>query len=79
MIYYPGKNNNALNGRAFSPEQITGREMINPHYRVDLAPGSMATGAVRYVVCGAECQLGRDGVLRPVVAVERQAVSCYCS
>ncbi len=34
MLFYPSKNNNALNRRPFSPDQLTGRAMLNPHYRV---------------------------------------------
>lgn len=41
-------------------------------HRAEIVAGSMLDGAVRYVVCGVVCQLGRDGVLRPVAA-ERQA------
>lgn len=41
MDFYPGKNNNALNTLPFEPERVTGRVMVNPHYRVDLAPGTI--------------------------------------
>lgn len=37
MDFYPSKNNNALNGRAFAPDTVTGRAMVNPHYPVQLA------------------------------------------
>lgn len=42
-------------------------------HRAEIVAGSMADGAVRYVVCGVVCQLGRDGVLRPVAAERRAA------
>lgn len=42
-------------------------------HRATYVASSMLDGAVRYVVCGVECQLGRDGVLRPVVAERRAA------
>ena len=42
MLFYPGKNNDALNTLPFAPEQITGCAMVNPHYRVDLAPAFLS-------------------------------------
>lgn len=38
MLFYPSKNNNALNGDLFTPEMINGRVMVNPYYPVDIAP-----------------------------------------
>lgn len=32
MIFYPSKCHNALNGRAFRPEWVCGRAMLNPKY-----------------------------------------------
>lgn len=37
MLFYPSKNNNNLNRIPFHPEEITGRAMVNPHYRVQLS------------------------------------------
>ncbi len=42
-------------------------------HRAEYVPDSMIDGAARYVVCGAECQLGPGGVLRPVANEERRA------
>jgi hypothetical protein len=38
--FYPSKNNNALNRQPFTPDMVTGRAMVNPHYRVLVAPGT---------------------------------------
>lgn len=39
MDFYPAKNNDKLNTRAFQPEQIAGRVMVNPRYPIrKLAP-----------------------------------------
>lgn len=34
MLFYPSKNNNKLNTKPFQPDLITGRAMVNPHYKV---------------------------------------------
>lgn len=67
MELYPSKNNNRLNRRAFSPETITGTAMVNPHYRVNLAPDT------RYVIDSGAFQ-ERDMVsrLEPWQALDRQ-------
>lgn len=67
MDFYPGKNNNELNTLPFSPESVAGRVMVNPHYRVDLAPGT------RYVIDSGAFQ-ERDMLqrLQPWKAIERQ-------
>ena len=67
MDFYPGKNNNELNAQPFAPELVTGRVMVNPHYRVDLAPGT------RYVIDSGAFQ-ERDMLdrLQPWQALDRQ-------
>jgi hypothetical protein len=40
MKFYPSKNNDRLNRRPFEPDVLIGRAMVNPHYRVRLAPGT---------------------------------------
>jgi hypothetical protein len=43
MLFYPSKNNDALNRKPFQPERLTGRAMLNPHYPIKrLAPGTQA-------------------------------------
>jgi hypothetical protein len=57
MLFYPSKNNNALNRRPFSPDLVTGRAMVNPHYPVLVSPATLAM-----------CDSGAfqdDGVSRP--------------
>lgn len=67
MDFYPGKNNNQLNTLPFEPESVTGRVMVNPHYRVDLAPGT------RYVIdSGAFQERDMLARLQPWQALERQ-------
>ena len=67
MIFYPGKNNNALNTRPFAPESITDCAMVNPHYRVDLAPGT------RYIIdSGAFQERDMLARLQPWQALDRQ-------
>lgn len=67
MDFYPSKNNNRLNRRAFTPECITGCAMVNPHYRVDLAPGT------RYVIdSGAFQERDMLARLQPWQALDRQ-------
>lgn len=67
MIFYPGKNNDVLNTLPFAPEQITGCAMVNPHYRVDLAPST------RYIIDSGAFQ-ERDMLrrLQPWQALDRQ-------
>lgn len=66
-MYYPSKNNNALNTRPFAPERITGLAMVNPHYPVDLAPGT------RYVIdSGAFQERDMLSRLQPWTALDRQ-------
>jgi len=67
MDFYPGKNNNELNTQPFAPERVTGRVMVNPHYRVDLAPGT------RYVIdSGAFQERDMRDRLQPWQALDRQ-------
>ncbi len=67
MDFYPGKNNDALNTLPFAPELVTGRVMVNPHYRVDLAPGT------RYVIdSGAFQERDMLARLQPWQALGRQ-------
>lgn len=67
MEFYPGKNNNALNALPFEPETITGRAMVNPHYRVELAKGT------RYVIdSGAFQERDMRARLQPWQALDRQ-------
>lgn len=42
MEFYPSKNNNALNRQPFDPDVVTGRAMVNPHYRVLVHPATAA-------------------------------------
>lgn len=67
MQFYPSKNNNRLNARPFAPERITGCAMVNPHYRVELAPGT------KYVIDSGAFQ-ERDMLqrLQPWSAMRRQ-------
>lgn len=67
MIFYPSKNNDRLNRRRFSPETIAGRAMVNPHYRVGLAPGT------RYIIdSGAFQERDMRERLQPWSALDRQ-------
>ena len=67
MDFYPGKNNNQLNAQPFEPERITGRVMVNPHYRVDLAPHT------RYIIdSGAFQERDMRDRLQPWQALDRQ-------
>jgi hypothetical protein len=67
MLFYPSKNNNRLNGRPFAPEHITGTAMVNPHYRVGLAPGT------RYIIdSGAFQERDMRARLQPWSALDRQ-------
>ncbi len=67
MDFYPSKNNNALNRRVFTPDAITGRAMVNPHYRVALA------SQTRYIIDSGAFQ-ERDMLqrLQPWQALARQ-------
>ena len=40
VVFYPSKNNNALNAMPFEPERVNGRVMVNPHYPVVTLPGT---------------------------------------
>ena len=66
MLFYPGKkNNDALNTLPFAPEQITGCAMVNPHYRVDLAPGTryiIDSGRSKSATCCGACSRGRRSI-----------------
>lgn len=67
MDLYPGKNNNELNTLPFLPEMVNGRAMVNPHYRVELAPGT------RYVIdSGAFQERDMLARLQPWQALRRQ-------
>lgn len=67
MQFYPSKNNNRLNRLPFSPETITGTAMVNPHYRVNLAPGT------RYIIdSGAFQERDMLARLQPWSALDRQ-------
>lgn len=67
MEFYPSKNNNRLNRRPFEPELITGTAMVNPHYRVSLAPGT------RYIIdSGAFQERDMRARLQPWSALDRQ-------
>lgn len=67
MDFYPSKNNNRLNRRPFAPELVAGRAMVNPHYRVDLAPGT------RYIIdSGAFQERDMRKRLQPWSALDRQ-------
>lgn len=67
MIFYPSKTNNRLNRRPFAPEHITGTAMVNPHYRVRLAPGT------RYIIdSGAFQERDMHARLQPWRALDRQ-------
>lgn len=67
MEFYPSKTNNRLNGRPFAPEALTGTAMVNPHYRVRLAPGA------RYIIdSGAFQERDLRARLEPWAALERQ-------
>lgn len=67
MEFYPAKNNDRLNARAYAPEAITGTAMINPHYRVRLAPGT------RYIIdSGAFQERDMRARLEPWRALDRQ-------
>ena len=50
------------------------RDAAGATYRAEYVAGSMIEHAgARYVVEGALCELGRDGVLRPVASEQRRA------
>ena len=50
------------------------RDAAGATYRAEYVAGSMIEHAgARYIVNGVVCQLGRDGVLRPVAREERRA------
>ena len=50
------------------------RDAAGALHRAEYVPGSMVEhSGARYVVGGVVCQLGRDGVLRPVAEQERRA------
>lgn len=50
------------------------RDAAGATHRAAYVAGSMLEhGGARYVVNGVACQLGRDGVLRPVAEQERRA------
>lgn len=67
MEFYPSKNNNSLNRLPFEPERITGTAMVNPHYRVRLAPGT------RYIIdSGAFQERDMRARLQPWTALDRQ-------
>jgi hypothetical protein len=67
MMFYPSKNNNRLNAKPFMPEVVTGTAMVNPHYRVQLAPGT------RYIIdSGAFQERDMACRLEPWQALERQ-------
>ena len=67
MLFYPSKNNNRLNGAPFNPDQITGRAMVNPHYRVLVAPNT------RYLIdSGAFQERDMHRRLQPWAALDRQ-------
>lgn len=67
MLFYPSKNNNRLNARPFTPDALTGRAMVNPHYRVDLAPST------RYIIdSGAFQERDMHARLQPWQALDRQ-------
>lgn len=67
MHFYPSKNNNALNRRTFAPDVLTGRAMVNPHYRVDLAPQT------QYIIdSGAFQERDMHYRLQPWQALDRQ-------
>jgi hypothetical protein len=42
ILFYPAKCNNDLNRRPFSPDEWTGRAMVNPLRRVRLHPATLA-------------------------------------
>ena len=67
MDFYPSKNNNRLNRLPFEPERITGTAMVNPHYRVTLAPDT------RYIIdSGAFQERDMRARLQPWTALDRQ-------
>lgn len=67
MLFYPSKNNNRLNGARFDPDLVTGRAMVNPHYRVLVAPGT------RYLIdSGAFQERDMHARLQPWAALDRQ-------
>jgi hypothetical protein len=67
MQFYPSKNNNALNGDPFDPDLVTGYAMVNPHYRVNLAPST------RYAIdSGAFQERDMLARLQPWSALDRQ-------
>lgn len=67
MLFYPSKNNDRLNRRPFEPERVGGLAMLNPHYPVDLAPGT------RYIIdSGAFQERDMLARLQPWQALERQ-------
>jgi hypothetical protein len=67
MIFYPSKNNDKLNRKPFAPELISGLAMVNPHYRVNLAPET------RYIVdSGAFQERDMLARLQPWQALDRQ-------
>jgi hypothetical protein len=67
VIFYPSKNNDRLNRRTFAPERVGGRAMVNPHYRVGLAPGT------RYIIdSGAFQERDMRARLQPWQALDRQ-------
>lgn len=67
MDFYPSKNNNKLNGELFLPELVNGCAMVNPHYRVELMPGT------KYIIDSGAFQ-ERDMLcrLQPWIALDRQ-------
>lgn len=67
MDFYPSKTNNSLNRLPFAPELITGTAMVNPHYRVTVAPGT------RYIIdSGAFQERDMRARLQPWSALDRQ-------
>lgn len=65
--FYPSKNNDRLNGLPFTPESITGTAMVNPHYPVELAPGTLYT-----IDSGAFQERDMHHRLQPWSALDRQ-------
>lgn len=67
MQFYPSKNNNVLNRDPFDPDVVTGRAMVNPHYRVNLAPNTSSV-----IDAGSFQERDMRDRLQPWSALDRQ-------
>lgn len=67
MYFYPAKNHDRLNGKPYQPEALTGRAMVNPHYRTRVLPG-----AAYIIDSGAFQERDMLARLEPWSALDRQ-------